>query len=246
MDDAFAITGQIYREPPGANRRTLRFELGSHRYYLKLHWGVGWREIMKNLVTLRLPVVGAANEWRAIIKLRELGVETMKLAAYGRAGWNPARQKSYVITHELKDCISLEDYCAEWKNNPPPYALKQKLISRIAETTRKLHQHGVNHRDLYICHFLLQLPWSGGEDDFHLYLIDLHRVQIRRRTPQRWKVKDVAALYFSAMHTGLTKRDLLRFMKVYSRKPIRQLLVEESGFWEAVERRALAWYADSP
>jgi hypothetical protein len=37
---------------------------------------VGWAEILKNLLSLRLPVLGAANEWRAIRRLAELGVES--------------------------------------------------------------------------------------------------------------------------------------------------------------------------
>ena len=46
--EAFNIQGEVYREPRGANRRTLRFELNGQGYFLKLHWGVGWREILKN------------------------------------------------------------------------------------------------------------------------------------------------------------------------------------------------------
>lgn len=244
VDDAFMITGKVYREPAGANRRTLRFELAGEGYFLKLHWGVGWREIMKNLFSLRLPVLGAANEWRAIHRLEDLGVETMQLASYGQAGWNPARLKSFVITHELNDCISLEDYCAQWAEHPPAPAIKYQLIQRVAEMTRKLHQHGVNHRDLYICHFLLQQPWQGGNENLQLYLIDLHRVQLRHRTPLRWRVKDVGALYFSAMDTGLKQRDLLRFMRAYSQRSLREVLAEDQRFWHAVEHRAQALYRE--
>jgi len=31
--------------------------------------------------------------------------------------------------------------------------------------------------------------------DFKLYLIDLHRVQIREKVPHRWRVKDLAGLF---------------------------------------------------
>uniref|UniRef100_UPI003AF9562D lipopolysaccharide kinase InaA family protein n=1 Tax=Thiolapillus sp. TaxID=2017437 RepID=UPI003AF9562D len=174
-------------------------------------------------------------------------------------------------------------------------AEKQRLIARVAAMTRRLHQNGINHRDLYICHFLLRQPWDGqaclrprdrfwdipvpkidsafdnlfvpqpswspsttqqlrklvaapylppndwtprseayfvfplaqgtpgkqcglaatgvyqpslrspwlaaAEETLHLHLIDLHRVQLRRRVPRRWRVKDVGSLYFSAMET---------------------------------------------
>ena len=242
VDDAFRTRGEVYREPAGANRRTLRFELAGEAYFLKLHWGVGWKEIFKNLVSLRLPVLGASNEWRAIYRLEELGVETMKLVAYGQTGWNPARLRSFVVTRELANTVSLEDYCADWKEHPPTPAVRHQLIRRVAEVARELHGRGVNHRDLYICHFLLQQPWDGDARTLQLYLIDLHRVQIRKRTPLRWRVKDVAALYFSAMDIGLSQKDLMRFMRVYSQRPLRQILAEESSFWQAVTQRAQTWY----
>ncbi|WP_456377923.1 lipopolysaccharide core heptose(I) kinase RfaP [Thiolapillus sp.] len=240
VENAFAIKGEEYRNPPGANRRTLRFELGGKGYFLKLHWGVGWKEILKNLFSLRLPVTGAANEWKAIQRLQELDVETMRLEAFGEEGWNPATRRSFVITRELKNTISLEDYCADWAKQPPAFASKQRLIRRVAEMTRRLHDNGVNHRDLYICHFLLQQPWSGEEEELHLYLIDLHRAQLRGQVPLRWRVKDIGSLYFSAMDMGLTRRDLLRFLRIYHGQPLRRILMRHTDFLQAVEQRALA------
>ncbi len=240
VDDAFQVSGEVFREPRGANRRTLRFFVGDTGYFLKLHWGVGWREIFKNLGSGRLPVLGAANEWKAIMRLHQLGVETMQLAAWGQQGWNPARRRSFVVTRELANAISLEDYCAHAATHSLDPRRKRLLIRRVAEMTRKLHRHGVNHRDLYICHFLLAQPWSGLEADLHLHLIDLHRVQLRRHTPQRWKIKDVAALYFSVMEIGLTQRDLWRFLKHYHDLPLRVLIRQHGDFLRAVERRALA------
>jgi len=246
MEEIFSITGEIYREPPGTNRRTLRFERGGQGFYLKLHWGVGWREIIKNITSLRLPVLGAKSEWQAVRKLEQLGVETMQLAGYGQTGLNPARQQSFVITEDLAGCISLEDYCLDWPKTPPPFNQKRELIERVAEMTRRLHENGVNHRDLYICHFLLQLPWDGRDESLHLHLIDLHRVQIRKQTPMRWIVKDVGSLHFSSVEIGLTQRDLLRFLRVYFGQPLRQILTNKAAFLKAVQQRGDALYSTRP
>lgn len=238
--DAFHVQGEVRKEIAGRGRRTLRFELEGRGYFLKLHWGVGWREIFKNLASGRLPVLGAANEWHALQRLPELGIETMVLQGYGREGWNPARQRSFVVTRELEKVVSLEHHCAGWKEDPPEPRHKWTLIRRVAEMTRRLHRGGLNHRDLYICHFLLQQPWSGGEEDLHLYLIDLHRVQQRNRVPLRWRAKDLGSLWFSAMETGLTRRDRLRFLQTYFDAPLREVLKREEKLLRAVERRALA------
>ncbi len=246
MADIFSLPGQVYRHPPGIRRRTLRFELAGRGYFLKRHWGVGWREIFKELLSGRWPVLGAMNEWRAIQRLESLGVETMRLVAYGRKGWNPARLHSFVITAELEHCISLEDYTRDWARSPPPVRLKWALLRRLAETARTLHEQGLNHRDFYLCHFLLQQPWSGRQEDLHLYLIDLHRVQIRGQTPRRWRIKDLGALYFSAMDCGLSKRDLLRFIRHYRGQDPRLLFPQETAFWQEVTERAERLYRHKP
>jgi heptose I phosphotransferase len=104
-----------------------------------------------------------------------------------------------------------------------------------------MHGAGINHRDFYICHFHLDES-SLAEPSLRCYLIDLHRAQIRRRTPRRWRVKDLAGLYFSAMDCGLQRRDLLRFMRHYSEGGLRRALGEDARLWRQVERRARQLY----
>ncbi len=239
FEKIFSVSGKIYRAV--ADRKTLRFELDGKGFFVKLHHGAGWREIFKNLIQGRLPVLGAKNEYLALKKLTELGVETMTLCAYGCRGKNPARLQSFVITEALENTVSLEDYCRDWPTNPPTPQFKRALIRRVAEMTKIMHENGINHRDLYICHFLLEHS-SEPIDLFHLYVIDLHRVQIRKKTPVRWKIKDVAALYFSSLDIGLTQRDLIRFVKYYRGRPYRTILIEEARFWVRVRKRALALY----
>ncbi len=243
FDQILALEGKVYRELAG--RRTLRFSLSDQGYFVKIHRGVGWKEILKNLCHFKLPVLGASNEWRAIRRCEELGVETMRIAGYGTRGWNPARIESFLVTEELADTISLEDLCRDWSESPPAFGLKKNLIEKVAGIARTLHEHGVNHRDFYICHFLLplaELDLVKSSKRFRLHLIDLHRVQLRNRTPRRWVVKDLAGLYFSSMDIGLTRRDILRFLRVYRGRPLRTVLHEEKEFWRSVSRRAVSLY----
>lgn len=233
-----ALEGEVFRAQ--AARKTIRFTRAGKMYFAKLHNGVGWGEIIKNLAQLRLPVVGARNEWRAIWRLHELGVDTLKLVGYGSLGWNPARRQSFVITEELKGTVSLEDVCGNWRICPPPMAIKRALIRKVAAIARRLHENGVNHRDFYLCHFLLDNSRQASPE--RLYLIDLHRVQLRAKTPERWVIKDLGGLYFSAMDIGLSQRDLLRFMKAYQGQPLRRILSAKLPFWMKVEDRALRLY----
>jgi heptose I phosphotransferase len=221
-----ALEGQVFRELDG--RRTLRTEIEGRGYFVKIHHGVGWGEIAKNLLSLRLPVRGAGNEWRSLARLAELSVDSMRAVAFGCRGRNPARQHSFIVTEELAPTVSLEDYCRDWPRRPPSPAMKRALIRRVAEMARSMHGGGVNHRDFYLCHFLLHLDPPPTPTALRLSLIDLHRAQCRAFTPRRWRDKDLAGLYFSALDIGLTRRDFLRFLRGYFARPLRDILRDET------------------
>jgi heptose I phosphotransferase len=241
FDEMMSLQGHVYRELE--NRRTQSVVLNGETYFIKQHFGIGWKEIFKNLAQLRLPVLGAGNEWRAISRLTELGVPTQRLAGYGSKGVNPARKHSFLLTHALTDTISLEDYCLSWLTTPPPVTIKRALILEVARIARILHQNGINHRDFYICHFLLAKDTEKSGQPL-LYLIDLHRAQLRKKTPARWLIKDLAGLYFSSKEIGLTSRDVLRFISAYTNKPWRDVLTGERIFWEKVKQRGDKTYQD--
>jgi heptose I phosphotransferase len=219
-------------------RRTLRFELDGRGYYLKLQRGIGWRRILGELARLRLPVLGAGNEWRAIQRCHALGVPTMTAIAYGERGTGWAWRESFLITAAIEPAVDLDTYTKGWATRPPAPALKRALVREVAAIARRMHEGGLNHRDFYLCHFLLGTDPPPRPGALHLSLIDLHRVQMRARTPQRWRNKDLAALYFSALGTGLTRRDQLRFLRAYFAAPLRTVLAREAARLDHLEREA--------
>jgi len=235
------LKGDVYRDVRG--RRTLQFSIDGRHYYVKHHTGVGWGEIIKNLLQARLPILDASNEYRAIRRLQTLGVPTMQIAAYGIRGRNPAKRESFIITDALENTDSLESLCANWRQQPPDPVYKRRLIDTVANISRTLHRHGICHRDFYLCHFLLHLDDSGEVDiqkQPTLSLIDLHRALIKPALGLRWVEKDIAGLYFSASDIGLTQRDLLRFVRTYTDRPLRRALYGRQQFWRTVQRKAAA------
>jgi len=230
------LEGKVFRELEA--RRTLRTEVAGRAYFVKIHRGVGWTEILKNLILLRLPVLGAQQEWLAIRRLTELGVDTMRAVAFAQRGSNPAKRHSFIVTEELAPTISLEDFCRDWPKAPPQLALKRALIERVAQMAGRMHRGGVNHRDFYICHFLLHLDPAPTPDELKLSIIDLHRAQVREKTPRRWRDKDLASLHFSALNIGLTRSDRLRFLRTYFDKPLRETLRDEAILLAYLQREA--------
>lgn len=216
-----------FRELP--ERRTFRLEHAGERWFAKVHEGVGLRELLKNALVLRLPVFDASSERRAIAVLEAAGVATLESVAWGWQGRDPLRRRSFLVTREVDHEETLD---ARWGRSDLPPGERRRLLEEVAELVRRMHEAGVNHRDLYLVHLLRCR-------DGRLRLIDLHRAQCRARVPARWRSKDLAALAFSAAAAGeLSVRDQLRFLRVYRPGPLRRTLAEHAWLWADVERRA--------
>jgi heptose I phosphotransferase len=231
------LEGKIYREV--ANRTTKEFTHNGINYFIKYHGGVGWKEIFKNLFKLTLPTIGANREWKAINRLNELNISCPEAVAICSRGLNPANSESFLITKSLVNTISLEDALKEGKYESLDIREKKKLIFKIAEISRKMHDGGVNHRDYYLCHFHID---KNLDLKRNIYLIDLHRAQIRSSIPVRWLEKDIGGLLHSALGFGLSERDLYRFLMVYFNLPIRQILEKNTSFVKRSVRRAFHMY----
>jgi len=236
FEQAARQQGDIFREREG--RRTLRFFHAGKGYFLKYHGGIGWREIFKNLGQGKLPVLGAMQEVRAIDAVRAAGLDTMTVAGYGCRGHNPSRQESFLVTDELADTLSLEEVGESWlEAGEVPVGFKRELIRRVAAIARRMHDAGINHRDFYLAHFLMPASAVHARDETApLFLIDLHRSQVRRTVPRRWRVKDLGGLYFSTARYGMTRRDVLRFVREYSGQSLRDVLAENSALLAASQR----------
>lgn len=236
FDQVMQLQGRVYRNVTG--RRTVQVQFGDESYFVKQHFGVGWKEIFKSFLSFKVPILGALTEVRAIQKLVDIGIDTTPLVGYGVRGCNPATQQSFIITKDLGDIISLEDLCASWVSNPPDARFKKRLIIAVAELARKLHKNGLNHRDFYLCHLCLDAP-ALQQGQIKLYLIDLHRMQMHAQPAMKAVMKDIAGLYFSSMDVGLSTRDYLRFKRHYAAG----FASVDSSFWQSVAARAGKLYA---
>lgn len=225
IDVVFSFHGKVYRSVK--NRETIRVALDQQAYFIKRHEGVGWREVWKNLLTLRLPVISAKQEYRAIRRMQACGIAVPEVVAFAEEGRFPAAIRSFILLKEVDYHMTLEAMIALWKEHPPTLAFKRRLIREVARIASVMHENGMNHRDFYLCHFLFTPP-------FHLTLLDLHRVQLRKQVPERWLIKDLAGLYVSSMNAGLTQRDYLYFLKHYT------LRKKDWPFWAKVRRRSSA------
>ena len=204
-------------------RSTVKFVLdeGNRRstFFLKRYTSHSVQEYLKCLMRFSWPK-SARNEWRAILRFHEIGLPTMVPVAEGekRNSLGIVTQ-SFIVTKEIKGAYRFDGYLAKWlRKNLSRKEIQEKrdLIEQVALLTRKMHAMGLNHRDYYLCHIFIRT--MGGNEDFEIFIIDLHRVDIRKRVGRRWIVKDLAALHFSSLALPIHATDRIRFLKLYLQK----------------------------
>ena len=235
----FALSGEVYRQT--RNRRTLRCEIAGRGYFAKLHAGSCWRDIVTSWASLKRPVIGARDEYRACSRLAEAGVPAPRVAAFGECGNSPGTRRSVVVCDALDGFVSLEEIANGWTLNPRPMAVKRRLLAAAADLAARMHGAGVFHRDFYLCHLLANADkLSGGEVE--LAVIDLHRARLADQdeaAARDLRVRDLAALWYSAEAVPLTRTDFARFVTAYTGQPPARAVRGQRRFWAAVRTRAV-------
>jgi tRNA A-37 threonylcarbamoyl transferase component Bud32 len=89
---------------------------------------------------------------------------------------------------------------------------RRAWIRQLAGLVRRFHQAGFCHRDLYLSHIFICFKKNGHPV---FYLIDLARAFKTGWRKNRWIVKDLAALNYSAPGKTISATDRMRFFNVY-------------------------------
>ena len=178
--------------------------------YLKRHFSLSFGKCLREMIRFSSKKT-AFDEFSNILAFHKAGLPTMRPVAAGKRAGKVFGSESFLITKGIKDCVTLETY-AESCLKTKTFTEKTNLIKKIALLSRKMHQSGFNHRDFYLCHFFIGIKENNKDE---LFIVDLHRVDIRKKMPERWIIKDLAALNYSAKSINITRTDKLRFLKYY-------------------------------
>lgn len=89
----------------------------------------------------------------------------------------------------------------------------ESLLEPTADLAAKLHDAGLHHRDLYLCHFMARA--DGGVPD--IKLIDAARVRpLPRFLSRRWIVKDLAQFWYSTLRLPISDEQRSRWLARYA------------------------------
>jgi len=146
----------------------------------------------------RAPVLGLRTPAELEVEgYRALNSHDIPSAAL--VGWGQlADRRSFVISEDLNGYEACDKLLSEGS------VTFDRLLKPTASLAAKLHNAGLHHRDLYLCHFFARVEG----DDIDSKLIDVARVRPLRSplTRRRWIVKDLAQFWFSTLeHPSITE-----------------------------------------
>ena len=209
-EDFFSVTGEPLSKPGLGKRYRARIALpGKNQFvYLKRYEGETLCGFLNRWYEDGQQSTPAEREVNVALALRQQNIAATMPVAYGRSNDSGLRQKSFVLTaavpgDSLEKIFRNEKQIA-WKE-------KLKIIGTVAMLAHKFHENGWRHRDFYLCHIFM----CKTEADIKLTLIDLARVFRPRWRPERWRIKDLAQLNYSAPTKVFSRSARMHFAHKY-------------------------------
>ena len=210
MDDVFSFSKgkNLSKDNLAAFRQRIMFDTDSPKttLFLKRYQNIPKLKQKRNWLTRRKRISMMDCDRRPAEDLQKLGINTPQTIAFGQEWQGLFEKRSFIITEKIPASASLEEKL-------PDYFLHQRknFIKNLAAFVREFHKTGYRHRDLYLCHI-----FCNPQNQFTL--IDLNRAFKPQFFSERYLIKDLAQLYYSAPGETFTKSDRLRFFLAYLQK----------------------------
>jgi hypothetical protein len=239
IDAIFAFEGgrNLSKANLAEHRSRVRFEIANPRtaLFLKRYDNVPALAQIKNWLGHRRTASTMFYDLDAAQKLADAGINTPGPVCYGSEWGLFFEKRSFIVTKQIPG-ESLERTLPPCFNklttNEHKLTLitlkeRRRFIKSLAEFARKFHNTGYRHRDFYFAHIF------HHNGDF--YLIDLQRAFKPLLSSERFRIKDIAQLSYSAPKKYFSRTDRLRFYLAYRDK--KRLEQNDKSFIRAVVRK---------
>ena len=169
------------------------------RIYIKRAWLNLLTLALQSVRKFRVPFSDSLEEVRAFVALQQAGLEAPRPVAACTLT-HLIKRKTAIATLDVGPFERLTSLLERID-----FKRRRKVAQQLGRLVARMHRAAINHRDLYAEHIIFLK--DGG-----IVLLDLNRAQVRHRLPQRWRIKDLAALFVSA---NAPATDKLRFLLAY-------------------------------
>lgn len=155
-----------------------------------------------------------------------LGVRAEKVGC----GW----YRGDLATRQIPGSLDLADYLAAGRERGiwPADPLRGKVVRKLAELLRRMHDAGIVHGDLNVKNLLLRVePDGAGAGAVQAFVVDLDKARIIPSVPARLRAENMLRLYRSLEKQGFAgspvgRRDRMMFVRAYGfgdRSMVREL-----------------------
>jgi heptose I phosphotransferase len=211
---SFSDAQNLNKDNLPGHRSRLRFEINSPpaTLFLKRYECPPIMAQIRNWFDARKRISCGLFAFEPTIQLTAAGVNTPKIISYGQQWGTFFEKRSFIITEKIPDSEPLERKLPDYFNAPAiakNLKLRRNFIAQLAAFVKKFHQTGYYHRDLYFSHIFYN--YNGI-----FSLIDLARTFKPVLFAERFRIKDIAQIYYSAPGEYFSKTDRLRFYLSYT------------------------------
>jgi len=186
----------------------------------------------------------AHKEFEVALELAELGVPTITPVALGERRRGGLLLESYLISESIADGMTLFDLIDRRllaSGEPIDPTLRFHLADELGVLAARIHNAGVEHRDLHERNIIVRPKDDGG---LELFMLDLHELRRRPGGDWRWAERDLGRMgrYFTLRTSAADRRRFFRAYAAERRWPrsdtrVRAKLLER----EVIESRADFW-----
>jgi len=145
-------------------------------------------------------------------ELAEAGISTPKTICRGEQWGVLFEKRSFIITEKIPDAEAIERKLPGYfdaRTTSGNLKLRRDFIARLADFIKRFHETQYRHRDLYFSHIFYS-------DDGRFHLIDLARAFRPFFLRRRFRIKDIAQIYYSAPGRYFSGTDRMRFYFGYT------------------------------
>jgi heptosyltransferase-2 len=215
-------------------RERIEFQIGTRpkTFFLKRYQNPPLSVQLDKWLCNHGPITCGFFEAKAAEILTAAGIAAAKTIAYGQETGLVFERRSFVLTEQVPNGRSLEKQLPDYFCGPLSVSNLRKrrlFVHKLAQFIKGFHESGLCHRDLYLCHIFC-------DDRERLTLIDLARTFEPRLLHEKFRVKDIAQLHYSAPAKFFSRTDRLRFYKSYT--GINRLTATDKNFIRNVLRKA--------
>lgn len=236
IDAVFSFKGgeSLTKKSLAAHRSRVRFEIDQpHRtLFLKRYDSPPISSQLTNWISHRRRASSSWPDFAAARQLQQMAIAAPKTIAYGEQWGVLFEKRSFIITEQIPDAEALErrlPSCFASVGTQEGLRDRRHFIRQLADFIKRFHDTGYRHRDLYLSHI-----FQSGSGK--LYLIDLARCFRPALFAERFRVKDITQLYYSAPATHFSATDRLRFYLAYG--GCRKLGPQDKAFIRRVLKKA--------